>query len=78
MAISSQTAAALVGGGINAKAKTMKVKVLRNFLIAGEVQKVGKVIEVSNALGTELIFANKVEKSADGKAKAEKSATDEE
>ncbi len=52
----------------------MKVKVLRNFLIAGEVQKEGKVIDVPNALGQELIFANKAEKAAEGKAKAEKAA----
>lgn len=77
MAISSKTAAALIGGGTQAKGKTMKIKVLRNFLIAGEVQKTGQVIDVPNALGQELIFANKAEKAAEGKAKAEKSITKE-
>ncbi|MGB2832987.1 MAG: hypothetical protein WBC07_08520 [Methylotenera sp.] len=65
MALSTQSAAALVGGGIQAKVKTMKVKVLRPFLIGGKVQAEGKKIEVPFALGIELIGGNKVEKLAD-------------
>lgn len=74
MAISSETAAALIGGGIQAKGMIMKIKVLRNFLIEGKLKKEGKVIEVPNALGTELIFANKAEKVSLVKTKDEKSA----
>lgn len=65
MALSTQSAAALVGGGLQAKVKTMKVKVLRPFLINGQVQAEGKKIEVPFALGIELIGGNKVEKLAD-------------
>lgn len=43
----------------------MKVKVLRPFLINGQVQAEGKKIEVPFALGIELIGGNKVEKLAD-------------
>lgn len=78
MALSTETAAALIGGGQQIKGKTMKVKVLRNFLIAGVVQTEGKIIDVPNALATELIYANKAEKATEGKAKAEKAATTEE
>ena len=55
----------LVGGGPNPKAAqpaTVKVRVLRAFLIKGEVQKVGALIpEMPRALAAELRSLNKVE-----------------
>jgi hypothetical protein len=72
MAISSNQAAALVGGSILAKGKTMKVKVLRAFCIAGKPQAIDKIIDVDAALATELISANKAEKVADKAEKAGK------
>lgn len=72
MAISSTTAAALISGGMQQKGQSMKVKVTRNFLIAGEVQKAGDVIDVSEALGAELIAMNKAEKAKEKPAKETK------
>jgi hypothetical protein len=59
MAISTNTAASLIGGSVLAKGKVMKVKVIRAFCIQGKEQKVDKVIDVDKALATELIFSNK-------------------
>lgn len=78
MALSKQTAAALNGGSNQSGGNPMKVKVLRNFLIRGKVQKEGKIIEVPFALGSELIGANKAEKvveEADKKAAPSKPAS---
>lgn len=72
MAISTLTAAALISGGKQQKGKTMKIKVTRKFYIAGELQKEGSVIEVSDAVGHELIGMNKAEKAQDVKAKESK------
>lgn len=69
MAISSITAAALISGGKQQKGKSMKVKVTRNFYLAGELQAAGAVIDVADALGHELIGMNKAEKTEDKPAK---------
>ena len=42
-----------------------KVKVTRAFLLAGERQEVGKVVEVSDALAAELIQVGKAESAGD-------------
>ena len=72
MAISSITAAALISGSKQQKGQGMKVKVTRNFLIAGEIQKVGDVINVSDAFGAELIAMNKAEKAKEKPVKEAK------
>jgi hypothetical protein len=72
MAISSLTAAALISGSKQQKGKTMKIKVTRKFYIAGELQKEGSVIEVSDAVGHELIGMNKAEKAKEKPAKEAK------
>jgi hypothetical protein len=40
----------------------MRIKVLRAFLLRGEVQPVGSEIEVSDAFGREICFGNKAER----------------
>jgi hypothetical protein len=72
MAISTLTAAALISGGKQQKGHGMKVKVTRNFYIAGELKKAGDVIDVTNALGAELIGMNKAEKAQEKPAKETK------
>ena len=76
MAISTSTAAALISGGKQQKGQNMKVKVTRNFYIAGEVQEADSVIEVADALGIELIGMNKAEKVQDKKTKEAKEAAE--
>jgi hypothetical protein len=72
MAISTLTAAALISGGKLQKGQNMKVKVTRNFYIAGQLQKAGDVIDVTDALGAELIGMNKAEKAKEKPAKETK------
>jgi hypothetical protein len=49
----------------------VKIKVMRAFLHKGERQEIGKMLEVSDGLGIELIFNGRAERvSAEGKAKS--------
>jgi len=48
----------------------MKVKVLRAFLVKGEAQPVGKVIDLPDAVAIELRFIGKVETVPDAKPAA--------
>ena len=62
-------------GGSPAKAAqpaTIKVRVLRAFLIKGEVQKVGASLDMPRALALELRSLNKVEFVKDEPAKPKK------
>lgn len=69
MALNTETAAALVAAAQSSKGRMMKIKVLRDFRIDGKVKKAGKLLEVPNALGIELIGANKAERVEDKPAK---------
>lgn len=51
-----------LAGGKPATSATAKVRVLRAFLLRTDRQEVGKVIEISTALATELVGLNKVER----------------